>query len=293
MSIRLLFCAIVLVAGVCFVTGAEAAAGESGAAKAGETPPLQDAESKAGGGGWAERLVGSPGGNGMNYLKRGGVLMYPLAGLCGASVLLILYYALTVRKQAVVSQRFVDAASALIRRRDYPGLVAICHGEREAMARVVRVMADFLVRNPAAGLDEIREVTGCEGSRQANLMLHRLRYLADAGTIAPLIGLLGTIIGLIKTFRTLHPGALVPPELMRAGVAEALITTAAGLLIGIPSLLCYSLFRKRTRGMIREMEAAMARFLSLVGGHRERLAATGVPAEKRAAAAVEEGSNLE
>ena len=174
----------------------------------------------------------------MEIVFAGGPMMYPLALLSMVGVVLVLIYLLTIRRNAVVSDRFMDAAEAMIRKRDYLGLVAYCHRQNECMARVTQKTLDFLTKYPAASFGGVREVAEAEGSRQAGLLTSRITYLADIGSIAPMVGLLGTVLGMIKSFLQISSGDVTGVRQMQLaeGVSEALITTAAGLMIGIPAL---------------------------------------------------------
>src|SRR5690606_15018005 len=106
----------------------------------------------------------------LEIVAAGGVMMYPLALISVIGVVLILLYLLTIRRNAVVSDRFMNAAEAMIRKRDYLGLVAYCHRQNESMARVTQKTLDFMTKNPAASFGEVREVAEAEGSRQAGLL---------------------------------------------------------------------------------------------------------------------------
>lgn len=204
------------------------------------------------------------------YLKQGGILMVPLVGLSFLAVLLIIYYMLTIRQGTVVSDKFMNAADALIRKQDYLGLIAVCNRENEAIARITYKTLDFATKNPTASFEEVREVTESEGSRQASILNQRITYLADVGAIAPMVGLLGTVTGLIKTFNNLNSVQANAQGLMSEGVAEALITTAAGLFIGIPALMFYSIFRGKVQKMISEMETAMTHLMALLAAQYKR-----------------------
>lgn len=202
----------------------------------------------------------------------GGIMMYPLALLSVTGVVLILIYLLTIRRNAVVSDRYMNAAEAMIRKRDYLGLIAYSHRQNECMARVSQKMLDFFTKNPIASFTDVREVAEAEGSRQAGLLSARITYLADIGSIAPMVGLLGTVLGMIRSFLNIAQGDThgVHQMGLASGVAEALITTAAGLMIGIPALVFYSLFRGRVQKYIAEMEAAATHLLALLHAQVER-----------------------
>lgn len=208
----------------------------------------------------------------LEILAAGGIMMYPLALLSVVGVVLVMIYLLTIRRNAVVSDRFMDAAEAMIRKRDYLGLVAYCHRQNECMARVTQKTLDFLTKYPMASFGGVREVAEAEGSRQAGLLSSRITYLADIGAIAPMVGLLGTVLGMIKSFLQISSGDVQGVRQMELaeGVSEALITTAAGLMIGIPALVFYSIFRGRVQKYIAELEAAATHLMALLHSQVER-----------------------
>ena len=211
----------------------------------------------------------------MNLLEiaeAGGLMMYPLAVLSVVGLVLVFVYLLTIRRNAVVSDRFMNAAEAMIRKRDYLGLVAYCNRQNESMARVTQKTMDFLTKYPVASFDGVREVAEAEGSRQAGLLTSRITYLADVGALAPMVGLLGTVVGMIKSFQKISSGDVAGVRQMQLaeGVYEALITTAAGLMIGIPALIFYSIFRGRVQKYIAELEAAATHLMALLHSQVER-----------------------
>lgn len=223
----------------------------------------------------AQEVAASPdGANGLDLnqakfleiVQAGGVMMFPLALISIVGVVLVLLYFLTIRRNAVVSDRFMNAAEAMIRKRDYLGLIAYCHRQNESMARVTQKTLDFFTKYPSASFGEVREVAEAEGSRQAGLLSSRITYLADIGSIAPMVGLLGTVLGMIKSFLQIAGGDVdgVRQMQLAEGVSEALINTAAGLMIGIPALVFYSLFRGRVQKYIAELEAASTHMMALL-----------------------------
>lgn len=220
----------------------------------------------------------------MNLLEvaeAGGLMMYPLAVLSVVGLVLVFVYLLTIRRNAVVSDRFMNAAEAMIRKRDYLGLVAYCNRQNESMARVTQKTMDFLTKYPVASFDGVREVAEAEGSRQAGLLSSRITYLADVGALAPMVGLLGTVVGMIKSFQQISSGDVTGVRQMQLaeGVYEALITTAAGLMIGIPALIFYSLFRGRVQKYIAELEAAATHLMALLHSQVERQTELGKEAD--------------
>lgn len=207
----------------------------------------------------------------LDYFMEGGpVLMIPLAALSFLAVLLIIFYTFTIRQGTVVSDKFMNAADALIRKQDYLGLIAVCNRENECIARIVYKTLDFATKNPTASFDEVREVTEAEGTRQASILNNRISYLNDIGRVAPMVGLLGTVVGMIEAFESIGKSSGVQHMELAPGVAQALITTAAGLIISIPALIFYSLFRGKVQKLIAELEAAMTHIMALLAAQYKR-----------------------
>src|SRR5215467_10052387 len=124
----------------------------------------------------------------MDTLIKAGPVMVPLFLLSIFSVALVIVYLLTIRRGAVVSGGYMATADALLRKRDYLGLLAVSNRHGEAIARVVQKMLDFTTKNPHADFQQVREIAETEGSRVAASLNNRVIYLADIGMIAPLLG---------------------------------------------------------------------------------------------------------
>jgi biopolymer transport protein ExbB len=211
--------------------------------------------------------------NFIEILAKGGIMMVPLGIMSVITVLLILMFLLTMRRNAIVSDSFMNTTEAMIRKRDYLGLITLSHRRNECMARIAQKTLDFMNANPGAAFEDIRDVAQVEGSHQASMLTSRLCYLADLGGIAPMVGLLGTVIGMIKAFLEISSGGVeqgVRQMGLAAGVSEALIATAGGLAISIPALAFYSIFRGRVQKYISELEAAATHFIALLHSQMDR-----------------------
>lgn len=128
----------------------------------------------------------------------------------------------------------------------------------------------------AAGLanrDHPREVMKESIEDTGRQVVHELeRYLNSLGTIAaitPLLGLLGTVIGMIKVFTAITTEGVGNPGALAGGISEALITTAAGLAVAIPSLMFYRYFRGRVDMLVIRMEQQALRMVEVLHGERE------------------------
>ena len=198
-------------------------------------------------------------------LQAGGPAMIPLGILSVITLMLVIAFLFSMRRGSVVTKRFMQTADALIRKRDFLGLLAVSNRHNEAIARVVQRMMNFLTKNPKATMAEIREIAQTEGMRQASALNQQVAYLADIGTIAPMVGLLGTVIGIVRSFGVIAiDAAATRPTMLAQGIGEALIATAAGLLIGIPAMAAYAFFRGRAHALISDLEAASTQLLALL-----------------------------
>src|SRR5256714_9127411 len=207
----------------------------------------------------------------METLVKAGPVMIPLFLLSILSVMLVITYLLTIRRGAVVSSGFMATADALLRKRDYLGLLAVSNRHGEAIARVVQKVLDFTTKNPNAQFEQMREIAQTEGTRVAASLNNRVIYLADIGMIAPLLGLLGTVFGIIRSFGAL--GADVGSAryvALSQGISQALVNTAAGLDVGIPAMIFYAFFRGRSQKLISELEAASTHVLALLSLQYEK-----------------------
>src|ERR1700675_2538928 len=201
----------------------------------------------------------------LETLLSAGPVMIVLFALSVFFVMLVIVYVMRIRRGAVVSSGYMATADALLRKRDYLGLLAVSNRHGEAIARVVQKMLDFTTKNPNADLQQVREIAETEGTRVAASLNNRVTYLADIGMIAPLLGLLGTVIGIIRSFGAL--GADVGSQRymqLSHGISEALFNTAAGLAIGIPAMIFYAFFRGRSQRLISELESAVTHVLALL-----------------------------
>lgn len=203
-----------------------------------------------------------------HFLHGGGIAMIPLAILSVITLMLIIIYFFTLRRGTIATARFMTTADALMRKGDYYGLLAVSNRHGEAVARIMRRTLDFLAKNPKATLAEAREIAETEGTRLTAALNQQIVYLADIGMIAPMIGLFGTVLGMIRSFGAVAQNASATQSAtLAAGVSEALVATAAGLVVGIPAMGAYAYYRGRVNRLIAELEAATTQLLASLGAN--------------------------
>ena len=201
----------------------------------------------------------------LDAITHAGPVMYVMVALSIFSLMLVITYLMTIRRGAIVSSGFMATADALLRKKDYLGLLAVSNRHGEALARVLQKVLDFTTKNPHAEYQQVREIAETEGTRVAASLNNRVTYLADIGMIAPLLGLLGTVFGIIRSFGALGADlGTARYVLLSRGISEALVNTAAGLAIGIPAMFFYAYFRGKSQKLISELESATTHVIALL-----------------------------
>ena len=199
-------------------------------------------------------------------IRTGGWLMLPILVCSVLSLAIILERSLALRRTVVTpSGLAADVERALIQGRlDADRIAELRRGS--ALGRVLAAGLACAQNDPL----RVREAVEESGRH----VVHGLeRYLNALGTIAattPLLGLLGTVIGMIKVFAAITTAGVGDPQILAGGIYEALITTAAGLSVGIPSLMFHRYFRGRINELTVEIEQQALRLLEVLRGRLPR-----------------------
>ena len=190
----------------------------------------------------------------LQILEGGGPVMYLLLALSFVATCLVFYYLLSLRSSVIVPEAFVVQAENAIKQKDFEMLAKICDENNSPASKIIAAGADIFLRS-RNNYQMIKDAVEDEGARQAGLLWHRIQALQDIAIIAPMVGLLGTVLGMIKSFMGLNAELATPkPTVIASGVSMALITTAAGLIIGILAMILYSVFRAKINRILTELE---------------------------------------
>jgi len=109
----------------------------------------------------------------------------------------------------------------------------------------------------------LKDIVEGEGARQSEAIQGQTQYLMDIAVVSPMIGLLGTVFGMLRAFSSVALDiAKAKPVVLAAGVSQALVTTAFGLIVGIPAMLFYAFFRRRASKLVSHLEALSADVLT-------------------------------
>lgn len=196
--------------------------------------------------------------------QSGGLLMWPILACSVAAGAIVCERFWALAKRSVTPNQLLIQIQQLIERRDIDNAKIRYIGQSSPLGRIL-----------AAGLINMnhgREVMKDAIEEAGRHVVHELeRYLNTLGTIAaitPLLGLLGTVIGMIKVFSAITSFGVGDPTVLAGGISEALITTAAGLSVGIPSLIFHRYFRGKVNALTMDMEQEAIRLVEVIHGDR-------------------------
>lgn len=187
-----------------------------------------------------------------------GVLL--LLSLAGASIVLVKLAQLV--RLRIWSRGWLDEVLAAARDRDASRALAVLHETPGPIARVLTIALTERQRRDLPA-DALREEVQRAGDAELASLESNLRGLEVIASLAPLLGLLGTVLGMIRAFRRLEEaGAQVDPSLLSGGIWEALLTTAVGIAVAVPAMAALAWFESQVDRVRRRMSDAVTRVLN-------------------------------
>jgi len=198
-------------------------------------------------------------------IETGGWIMYVLGAMSILGLAFVVYFLFVLRQEEVVPAEFVKDMRQMLAAGRLDEARLIASKRPSPIAAIASAAMDYTDRTTAPDPSLLKEIIEGEGSRQAALIQNQTQYLLDIAVIAPMIGLLGTVMGMLKAFNAVALDiAKAKPMLLAAGVSQALVTTAAGLIVGIPAMIAYAYFRGRSSKLLSNLETASADLLTLL-----------------------------
>jgi biopolymer transport protein ExbB len=170
----------------------------------------------------------------------GGVCMIFLGLLSVAAMALVIYHFWFVVPHKLTPPDFAENLLFLLEKKEYDKALSVCR-QQENMISAIALRG---LQKISKGKTVIEEAIQYEGKARIERMWQNLTYLGDIAVIAPLLGLLGTILGIIEAFGYFR-AVSIHPSILTAGLAKAMVNTVFGLVIAVPSLIFYSFFRGR------------------------------------------------
>jgi biopolymer transport protein ExbB len=194
-------------------------------------------------------------------ILKGGPFMFPLAGLSMAAVALIVNNLIILQKKKLVCDQILPSLLEKLARRDIDGATAACKANPCLFTDILEGGLERITTDEIH-IESIREGIDLTATARMSNLIKPVNYLSNIGSVSPLVGLLGTVSGMIKAFQSLSLGASANAEQMANNISEALITTAAGLIIAIPAMLFYFWFKNNFMETLSIINSEIGRLLN-------------------------------
>lgn len=199
--------------------------------------------------------------SGLDLLFKGGWTMIPILLLSVLTLYLFVERWLALRKAQSNPTKLTETVAGYVRSGDLSGAIGYCRAEDSPASRIIQRGLERVGRP----ISEIKEAVQTAGKREVYSLEKRTDLVASAAAIAPLLGFLGTVTGMIGAFQQIQRlEGVVNPSVLAEGIWEALITTAFGLAVGIVALFAYNFLINRINRSVNDLERASTDFIDLL-----------------------------
>lgn len=202
-------------------------------------------------------------------LQKGGPIMWPILACSFVAFVIVIERTLYLRRVTIDTRKFSEQISRSIKRNRVMDAVDLCEKTPGPVAHIVK---EGILKHDRARA-EIREAIEDAALHEVPLLEKRLPVLATIAHIAPLLGLLGTVTGMVEAFRVIQEksSALAPvnPGDLAGGIWEALLTTVFGLCVAIPTFVAYNYLTSRVDGLVLDMEKSASDLMNTLSEKRE------------------------
>ena len=205
-------------------------------------------------------------------MHTGGGVMYVLAGASVLTLTFILYFAVIMRIGYVVPKFLCSELIEKIKAGSIDDAKKACEYQPCALSTVVLAALNHL-RNTPETSDPVlvKDIMEGEGARQADEIQGRAQYLLDIAVLSPMLGLLGTVIGMLEAFNAVAlENAVAKPVALAGGVSKALVATVFGLAVGIPAMGFYGYFRRKASRVVSHLEVASLQIYAALFSRRSK-----------------------
>ncbi|MFQ6113994.1 MAG: MotA/TolQ/ExbB proton channel family protein [bacterium] len=194
------------------------------------------------------------------FLVKGGVIMIPLALCSILGLAIVIEKSFSLRRKKVIIPEIVSVLDNIKAEDDVGLALSICEQYEGPFANIIRAGLE----NRDLPKDEIKEVLLDQGRQEVRTLERGLVILETVAGIAPLLGLLGTVIGILKVFNVISALGVGQAAALSGGISEALITTIVGLSIGIPAVVAFNYFTNKAEDLILDIEKYSSSLLKKV-----------------------------
>ncbi|VGO15494.1 Biopolymer transport protein ExbB [Pontiella desulfatans] len=196
-------------------------------------------------------------------IKQGGWAMYPLGLFSVAMFYFIIRNSLLLREKNMLRADLKGEIEALMAKRDVAGVRELCAANDSLLTAVLDAGMERISEEHAYDAQHVMDAIEEAGNEQMVTFMKPINFLSIIGGTAPMLGLLGTVSGMIKAFSIIAQGGMGDPGKLAGSIGEALITTATGLVIAIPAMFAYFLFKNNFIKSMSTMGRMVGHYLNI------------------------------
>lgn len=196
----------------------------------------------------------------IDFLARGGVIMIPLGLFSVITLAIILERSFSLRAKRIIRLDILQRVKDLLADNQIGEAMTVCRRQPSVMGRILL----SAIMNHDRDREELKTIVEDAGRQEVPTLDRYLGMLGTIAAVSPLLGLTGTVFGMIRTFTVISEKGIAHPSQLAGGISEALITTASGLVVAIPALIFYNYFTIKSDRLILEIEKYSFRLVDML-----------------------------
>lgn len=196
----------------------------------------------------------------LDMIKAGGWAMFPLGFLSVATVGLAVYNGIALRTSNFIDEEVINTVESSILAGDFDSAKQHCVNNPGPVTNTISHVIDETSRGENVNADSVEKAFEAASTKELTGPYVMVSYLSIIAAIAPMLGLLGTVSGMVKAFNAIAAQGMGKPDLLADNISEALITTATGMTIGIPAMFFFFFFKNKYGKIVSDITLLLGRF---------------------------------
>ena len=195
----------------------------------------------------------------IELIAKGGIAMYPIILCSIIAVAVFIERIWTLRRNRIIPPEFVSQIEEKVKAHRISEAVHLCENDNSSIARIFHAGLKAMGK----GMWLVKEAIEDRGTREGMILEKYVGLLSTIAQMSTLLGLLGTVSGMIKTFKAISQAG-ENPALLAGGIAEALIATFSGLCVAVPTMAFHRILKDKASSLIYEMEESSIKLIELI-----------------------------
>jgi len=196
----------------------------------------------------------------IEIISKGGIFIWPIIACSIIALAAIFERFITLQSKKLCPSDFLIELEELIKQNRIVDAKTLCKKNKSLIAQIISPVLE----KQGHTREEIKTLLDEHAGRELEIINRPLQILNTIAGVGPLLGLLGTVSGIIKIFKVVAEGTVSNPALLSAGIGEALYTTAAGLIVAIPAYIAFKYFQSRAKVLALTMEEQAYQIMELI-----------------------------